>query len=564
MTKEKVMTKQVDVFLSILGIVGLAVLLAACGEDQPVTQSKTCTQPNPQGCNSDTDCSDGQRCLPSESCQPSLCACDETSGEWECTADCGGGVCGSPEEKSCSEDSDCVEGAEWCIEGSCQACVDDPCKIACEEGTELYVRNGCHVCECVPMPECPAPRPGGCVQKGCPEGEVCDTTQGCTSSSCTCTETGWLCTPDCNGGICVPAGASCASDSDCVNGEEWCTEGHCVPCDNSGLLCDLACEQYEERNGCFPCRCAETPQCTEPNPAGCVVTGCDDGEVCDPRQGCTSSACDCMDGEWVCTPDCAGGLCMPAGAACERDADCAFGSQWCVDGACVDCDNSGTACFLACTEGEELEERNGCHPCNCVPVNECQSDADCSEGVCQPGQQCLMMCPLGDPSCCYGNQCVPGSGGACSSDSDCEPGKEWCEGGRCVTCDNSGLQCKLGCEEGEELEVRNECHPCNCVPISDCRSDADCGEGLICQPGQECVFICPAGDPSCCFGNRCVGGSGALCTTDEDCGFGAEWCEGGRCVTCDNTGELCDLACTEGFVFAPERHGCQPCACVPE
>ena len=155
-------------------------------------------------------------------------------------------------------------------------------------------------------------------------------------------------------GALADGGGGCATDSECTVGSEWCVEGACVPCDNSALDCDLACEngwELYERNGCHPCACAPTnacrsdsecgsdatcaagafcwcsgdPACCQgnvcvpnacdpPPPVGCVVRGCPVGEVCDRFAGCAPSGCGCetSSGTWLCTADCSGGTCQPA------------------------------------------------------------------------------------------------------------------------------------------------------------------------------------------------------------------------------------------------------------
>ena len=53
--------------------------------------------------------------------------------------------------------------------------------------------------------------------------------------------------------------------------------------------------------------------CNEPNPAGCIQTGCPIGHECiiDPNY-CTSSDCECTEsGQWICDLDCNGGACFP-------------------------------------------------------------------------------------------------------------------------------------------------------------------------------------------------------------------------------------------------------------
>lgn len=148
-------------------------------------------------------------------------------------------------------------------------------------------------------------------------------------------------------------GGSCAIDSECASGVEWCVDGACVPCDNGGLLCDIFCAfgwTTYERNGCQPCECAPVNQCESdgdchagdkcaagafcwcsganasccqgnvcvpapcgeaPPPVGCIVRGCPAGETCNTTRGCASSGCGCetTTGNWSCTPDCGGGIC---------------------------------------------------------------------------------------------------------------------------------------------------------------------------------------------------------------------------------------------------------------
>ncbi len=150
--------------------------------------------------------------------------------------------------------------------------------------------------------------------------------------------------PECPGG--------CTSDEACEPGAEWCVGGECVPCDNSGQLCDLACADgwvLLERNGCTPCSCAPPTECTddaacgptrscyagqlcwdyckvgdpsccrgnfcdvsgcsEPAPGGCRRLGCPEGQFCE-QIDCAPTSCDCTGGSWACSEDCGGGVCV--------------------------------------------------------------------------------------------------------------------------------------------------------------------------------------------------------------------------------------------------------------
>jgi hypothetical protein len=151
-----------------------------------------------------------------------------------------------------------------------------------------------------------------------------------------------------------------------------------------------------------------------------------------------------------------------ADGPCERDTDCAAGLQWCEDGVCVDCDNSGLFCDLACESGYEPYERNGCHPCDCAPVNECVADADCpgiggGTAQCYAGHQCWYGCE-DDPSCCRGNWCdAPGCTEPTEWRTGCClwgcPGEGFCTFADCAACDPS-------CEGGEWVGLTEACGHC--------------------------------------------------------------------------------------------------------
>ncbi len=157
------------------------------------------------------------------------------------------GAGGGTTIKPCKSDKDCAFGAEWCIGGTCSKCDNGglACDLACQNGWQMYVRNGCHPCACAPVnacasdkdcqgqgghcyagqfcadwcpkgdpsccfgnqceaPGCPDPDPIGCVKSGCPNGFHCSA-MSCGSSSCKCAGGSWSCTKDCAGGSCTPS-----------------------------------------------------------------------------------------------------------------------------------------------------------------------------------------------------------------------------------------------------------------------------------------------------------------------------------------------------------------------
>lgn len=147
------------------------------------------------------------------------------------------------------------------------------------------------------------------------------------------------------------------------------------------------------------------------------------------------------------------------GGTCATDTDCTAGSLWCVGGTCVPCDNTGLICDLACGNGWQLYVRNGCHPCECAPLNACTSDGDCGgNDKCYAGAFCWDWCPADDPSCCFGNICTnPGctitpptgcvtrgcpQGDTCSASTGCAPSVCSCSGGNWMcTGDCNGGTC---------------------------------------------------------------------------------------------------------------------------
>jgi len=105
----------------------------------------------------------------------------------------------------------------------------------------------------------------------------------------------------------APFGCSCTVDEDCENGygRAWCAEGVCVPCDNTGTVCDLDCPNgfVPPRNGCQPCECAPLP-CEEVGEDYCTCdVMCMDFSVCEAGLGrCVEDICALIDCALPCDP----------------------------------------------------------------------------------------------------------------------------------------------------------------------------------------------------------------------------------------------------------------------
>ncbi len=102
-----------------------------------------------------------------------------------------------------------------------------------------------------------------------------------------------------------------------------------------------------------------------PSDEGCADKGCLPGMVCDlsGEFGCVPSECGCdpMTGDYFCTDDCGGGVCVPMGMECPD-----------------------IMCDLECEFGFEVDEA-GCPICSCLEEGPdtcgCENDADCVKVV---------------------------------------------------------------------------------------------------------------------------------------------------------------------------------------
>lgn len=215
-----------------------------------------------------------------------------------------------------------LTGADGCATCQCKpppgGCDPVTCDLYCENGFATGP-DGCQVCSCAPS-ACEGPNPAGCIVNACPPDAICDTTQGCTSSSCSCdAATGtWACDDDCGGGICVPAGGACSgpdpsgcSSKGCPMGEICDTNLGCLP---SGCACDAETGTWGCTADCGGGICVPDPTgCSGPYPGGCEGTGCPSDQTCMETSGVcvpSSCVCDAAGGTWVCTDDCGGGVCV--------------------------------------------------------------------------------------------------------------------------------------------------------------------------------------------------------------------------------------------------------------
>lgn len=362
-------------------------LPTACVPDEP-----SACGANPAESCLDTGCPADEYCVPSndDGCRPSTCICDEASGGWACTDDCqplmecrfgGGGACTTPDPSQTCEDTGCPRG-EQCIPSNDAVCVPSTC--VCDEMTGGWAcTEDCGqpmVCSPGGSLSCDGPNPAeNCLDTGCAAGQLCvlAPTDECVPSECFCDTTSgsWTCTRDCDAAMvceestCGAYPGACQSDEQCGDGfvcdpQPWDAPPVCCQCEGESWFCTDDCMQT---TGCKP-----APACEGPNPAqDCEDTGCPRGEECVPSDAdvCVPSACGCdaATGSWTCTADCGQPMvCAPINTGCDspdpsqncEDTGCPAGQEClpspltvCVPSSCV-CDptTGGWACTDDCNQ----------------------------------------------------------------------------------------------------------------------------------------------------------------------------------------------------------------------
>jgi hypothetical protein len=196
-------------------------LLSACNAEEDSLGTKgsnqngteACDGPDPStlGCGDGTACPTGMVCDPN-ACVSSSCGCDEETGNWVCTADCGLGACVPEDQPPVCEGPNPADGCDGgCPTGTVcdpNACRPSSCGCDATTGSWMCTADCGEGGACIPdtLTPCEGPDPSEGCDNGCPTGTVCDPA-ACRPSHCQCDTTigGWLCTADCGeGGQCVP------------------------------------------------------------------------------------------------------------------------------------------------------------------------------------------------------------------------------------------------------------------------------------------------------------------------------------------------------------------------
>eukprot|EP01065_Artemidia_motanka_P040197 TRINITY_DN498_c6_g1_i1.p1 TRINITY_DN498_c6_g1~~TRINITY_DN498_c6_g1_i1.p1 ORF type:complete len:291 (+),score=74.82 TRINITY_DN498_c6_g1_i1:161-1033(+) len=194
---------------------------------------------------------------------------------------------------------------------------------------------------------------------------------------------------------------TCQFDSDCKSDSEC---GACVPsADGSSYKCMVTCGKNctaDEHCGSSNCGACIGGLCqTPPPPPGQCGTECNNGfQDCDPKSECN--------------------LCIPVPNSTKYH--CAAG-----------CDKPCTA-----------DEHCGSSGCGLCQNGTCRPDRDfsgcggpCNDGVhvCNPGVDCNLCIPLGDPNTTKVFRCMAGCAAKCTASEHCgSAGCNKCESGHCV------------------------------------------------------------------------------------------------------------------------------------
>jgi hypothetical protein len=297
-------------------------------------------------------------------------------------------------------------------------------------------------------------------------------------------------------------GESCTDGSECASG--ICLDGQCAD----------PCAGEEDCPAGYTCQSSMVP-----TDSGTVTL-----DVCVPEGAPCLNDSDCA-GNDVCVVDRSADLVLSCGDSvgqagvgetCTDDSDCA--NNLCLGGTCSapceapnDCGDAGSTC-----DSTTVATGNGDAELNaCVPRTEgtCLSDADCAGG-----QRCVAQKTATDLifTCGSGNSGGGETGATCTTDTDCA--QNLCDSGTCVgPCQSTG-DCSaadnFACEtRNVDLGNGNSDSASICTPPTPCAEDDDCRVGEVCYVNSNGGVV----DTFCREPNNGGGELGQVCTDDTAC-----------------------------------------------
>ena len=344
-----------------------------------------------------------------------------------------------------------------------------------------------------------------------------------------------------------PQPVACSVDRDCpdtmlcesnVCDKVACPDIYAPVCDDQGETWPNRCEARMAR-ATVVAEGACVAACEGPNPQGCQPGTCPSGQRCvaPPGDGsvCVPSSCFCGDeGQWICTDDCGGSICVPE-------------------------DPTPTPCATPNPQGCDPED-----------ASTCGVDEVCTE-------------PPGDGTICLPSSCFCGDDGHWICTEDC--GGWFCDAGTTPTCEGPNPEgcVAAGCPSGEVCTLlEDRCVPSGCFCSESGWACTDDCSGGTCVPELSCLAPHPAGctQDGCAEGFRCdrseVVCAPSYCGCDEDSN---SWvcsrdCGGGGVCVADDSASSCgpnpagctQEGCAEGFFCDRSDVDCAPsyCGCDEE
>ncbi|HEV8548652.1 MAG TPA: hypothetical protein VGQ57_06485 [Polyangiaceae bacterium] len=329
--------------------------------------------------------------------------------------------------------------------------------------------------------------------------------------------------------------------------------------------------------------CSEANDCDDRDP--CTVDACLEKGVCDHAPKCGGDE-----------PACCNGVC----SQCCGPGDCDDGVE-CTENTCF----AGVCNFVPgdCGPDAYCSTNSSDGPSGCLPVEDCNVDADCNKGdpctkdacvkhkcthsVCPEGGSCCpgvgcgeccgsSQCPQDDPchpsTCSSALKCVPGdhcaggelccpspdgktaSCGECCASNGCPDDGVACTDEKCKANDAGLLRCvhepnPALCPVGQTCDPKADCSANECKDPSECTPPTACHE-VACRSGQ-CVY----GSVDCSDGQKCCAATGECrdCCENTDCkDAGARFCcKGGDCAACCQDSD-CKQSTTLGQAPIPQ------------
>jgi len=409
-------------------------------------------------------------------------------------------------------------------------------------------------------------------------------------STFVCDSDAGFCTPECSSdddcpllqscdtsmGYCTASLPECSDDSDCPSelgsvcdlDTGYCTQENLDPCTSTaGCADDYVC--YENSLACLPA-CTSDDDCSA---FGLYGAACDtDSGEC--QVGCTSDA-DCL-GDFANTCDTEmTGLCYHT---CSTDDDCTDG----LTNTCFDFGGFLSACIPGCSSDDDCSDIPGAICRNntelgvevdvCVLDVECQTDADCDDGISNTCYEtpitsvCIFTCSSSD-DCDF----IPGAELECSNitspldgsevstciiDPSCETDDDCGADGltnHCYDAGDIGSYCVYSCESDDDCDNFEFAVDATCAPEpifdsgiqvcqpEECSEDSDCDDGLTntCLEldlfgfsQNTCIWTCQSDDDCELF-------LGTECTLTEELPGDLSTCQPAA-VSCDSDSECSD------------------------